>query len=409
MLNPYDAAEKAVPADPVGAFCPHGPRQIVGRDGGPLSDLRFAVKDLLDVKGFVTGCGNPEWLQTHNPASNTAPAVQLLLDAGATLIGKTHTDELAYSLNGENAHYGTPINLRAPDCIPGGSSSGSAAAVAAGLVDFALGTDTGGSIRVPASYCGIYGIRPTHGRVPIAGCMPLAPSFDTVGWFADDASILARVGSMIFGSEVADPRAGRLLIAADFFDGADRGVAQPCFDAAYSLKGMFASSATVRISSDLESWAQAFRVLQGGEAWREHGAWVTAHSASLGAAIRNRFVWASKIDGDRIDAAGSARKRALDRLETLLGQNDIILMPTTPCTALPRNLTQEQLDPIRARILRFTCIAGLCGLPQLSVPVQQSGQRPVGLSLLGRPGSDEKLLGLARLIAPVAPDPPHRR
>ena len=351
-------------------------------------------------------------MRTHTPASSTAPTIQLLLDAGATLVGRTYTDELAYSLNGENAHYGTPVNIRAPGRIPGGSSSGSAAAVAAGLVDFAIGTDTGGSVRVPSSYCGVYGIRPTHGRVSTAGCMPLAPSFDTIGWFADEATVLAQVGSTMFGSPVTGERPGRLLIASDLFESVDRDVGPSCCDVIHSLKELFASSSTVRIAPDLEDWAQAFRVLQGAEVWQEHSAWVKVHSASLGAAIRDRFLWASRIDDGQVDAARSVRKCAHDRLETLLGHDGVILMPTTPCTALPRNLTQETLDPIRARILRFTCIAGLCGLPQVSMPIRKSGQRPVGLSLLGQRGSDEKLLSLACKAAQIpslASDHPHPR
>ncbi|MDP6620082.1 MAG: amidase family protein, partial [Nitrospinota bacterium] len=176
----------------LGAFCDWTEVHLPGKAGGPLAGLRFAVKDLYDVEGHVTGRGNPDWLATHGPAESTAPAVARLVEAGATMIGKTITDELAFSLFGENFHYGTPVNTRAPDRVPGGSSSGSASAVAGGLVDFAVGSDTGGSVRVPASFCGILGIRPTHGRISLEGCMPLAPSLDTVGWFANDPELLER-------------------------------------------------------------------------------------------------------------------------------------------------------------------------------------------------------------------------
>src|SRR3989442_12875541 len=138
-----------------------------GASRGPLVGLTFAVKASYDVAGQRTGFGSPDWLRTHDPAGCTAPVVQRLLDAGAHLVGKTHTDELTWSLTGENAHYGAPVNVNAPGRIPGGSSSGSAAAVAGGLVDFALGSDTGGSVRAPSSFCGIYGIRPTHWRVSL--------------------------------------------------------------------------------------------------------------------------------------------------------------------------------------------------------------------------------------------------
>src|SRR3546814_654433 len=180
-----------------GAFITHAEVRIDGAADGPLAGVTFAAKDIFDTAGHVTGCGNPDWLRTHSPAVETAPVVHTLLEAGATLVGKTLTDEIAYSLNGENVHYGTPINVNAPGRIPGGSSNGSAAAVAGGLVDFALGSDTGGSVRVPASYCGIYGLRPTHDRISLDGVMPLAPSFDTVGWFAREADLIARVGQVL--------------------------------------------------------------------------------------------------------------------------------------------------------------------------------------------------------------------
>src|SRR6188768_3826585 len=164
---------------------------------GPLDGLTFAVKDLIDVAGHRTGCGNPTWLATHPPATVSAICVEQLLAAGATCLGKTITDEIAFSLLGENHFYGTPLNPAAPDRVPGGSSSGSASAVACGLVDFAVGTDTGGSIRVPASNCGIFGLRPSHGLISVAGVMPFAPKLDTVGLFARDIDILQRATAVL--------------------------------------------------------------------------------------------------------------------------------------------------------------------------------------------------------------------
>src|SRR5690606_37246293 len=166
---------------------------------GPLAGLRLAVKDLFDVAGMPTGAGNPRWLETHEAPDADAEAVARLRAAGASLVGKTITDELAWSLNGSNAHYGTPDNPAAPGRLPGGSSSGSASAVASGLADIGLGTDTGGSIRVPASYCGLFGLRPTHGRVPLEGAVPLAASFDTAGVFTRDAATLRKASETLLG------------------------------------------------------------------------------------------------------------------------------------------------------------------------------------------------------------------
>src|SRR5436309_7882862 len=185
--------------DNLGAFSRHTHVAVKGTGAGPLPNLIFGAKNIYDVAGHKTGFGSPDWLATHGPATRTAPSKQILLDAGADLEGKPHTDELTYSLMGENAHYGPPINVNAPGRIPGGSSSGSAAAVAGRLVDFAVGSDTGGSVRAPASFCGIYGIRPTHGRVSLEGACPLAPSFDTYGWFARDPALLERGGHVPLG------------------------------------------------------------------------------------------------------------------------------------------------------------------------------------------------------------------
>ncbi|HEX6004321.1 MAG TPA: amidase family protein, partial [Burkholderiales bacterium] len=211
--------------DQVGAFCRHTHVALKGSGSGPLAGLTFGVKDIYDIAGHRTGFGSPDWFATHAAAARTAPTVQRILNAGADMVGKTHTDELTYSLNGENPHYGTPVNVNAPGRIPGGSSSGSAAAVAAGLCDFALGSDTGGSVRAPASYCGIYGIRPTHGRVSLEGACPLAPSFDTAGWFARDATLLERVGQVLLG-EARAQAPGRLLLARDAFELAGDAITQ---------------------------------------------------------------------------------------------------------------------------------------------------------------------------------------
>src|SRR3954454_4283402 len=169
---------------------------------GPLRGLRFAVKDLIDVAGHRTGCGNPTWLAAHPPATVSAVCVEQLLAAGAQCEGKTITDEFAFSLLGENFHYGTPLNPTAPDRVPGGSSNGSASAVACGIVDFALGTDTGGSVRVPASNCGICGWRPSHGLISVAGVMPFSPTFDTVGVFTRSAELLQRTAAVLLATDV---------------------------------------------------------------------------------------------------------------------------------------------------------------------------------------------------------------
>ena len=203
--------------DPLNAFCKDSQAYLPGAAAGPLSGLTFAAKDIFDVAGHVTGGGNPDWKATHQPADKSAWVVEALTNAGAAMVGKTLTDELTRGIFGENAHYGTPTNPRAPGCVPGGSSSGSASAVAGGLL-ICFGSDTGGSVRVPASFCGLYGLRPSHGTIPLDGILLQAPSFDTIGWFARDLQTFSRVGSVLLESSSTPTRPQRLVIAEDAFD-----------------------------------------------------------------------------------------------------------------------------------------------------------------------------------------------
>jgi amidase len=385
--------------DPLGAFVPHGDIRIEGAPDGPLAGLSFAAKDIYDVAGHVTGCGSPEWLRTHGPAERTAPAVQALLDAGATLVGKTLTDELAFSLQGENAHYGTPLNSAAPDRVPGGSSNGSASAVAGGLVDLALGSDTGGSVRVPASYCGLFGIRPTHGRISLAGVMPLAPSFDTVGWFARDADLLARLGAVLLGAGAA-ARPTRLLRAEDGFGLAFAGVAEALRPALDAAERAIAKAAPVTVAPDgLDQWFESFRLIQFAEVWRSHGDWVSRVKPAFGPGIRERFELARAIDPASVAAARTAREAVIRRLDDLLGEGTILCLPTAPGIAPLKNSAPQAVEGFRVRVQRLTCIAGLAGLPQVSLPLGRLDGCPVGFSLVARRGGDEMLLALARTIA----------
>jgi len=222
--------------------------EVRATDSGPLGGLSFAVKDLIDIDGHITGCGNPTWRRTHPPASVNAVCVDQLLEAGARCVGKTVTDELAFSLLGENHFYGTPLNPRAPGRVPGGSSSGSASAVARGLVDFALGTDTGGSVRVPANNCGVWGLRPSHGFVSVAGVNAFAPTFDTVGVLARNAQVLARVAETLLACDVVpDEEPATIHLLEEAFSLADTDVRKALDDPVGRLKRLF--EGRVRVTS----------------------------------------------------------------------------------------------------------------------------------------------------------------
>lgn len=380
------------------AFCDYGPIDIAGTPGGPLSGTGFAVKDLFDVAGLPTGAGSPDWLRTHEPPRRTAPVVETLLGAGARLIGKTHTDELAWSLNGENAHYGTPPNPAAPERIPGGSSSGSASAVAAGLVDFAIGTDTGGSVRLPASYCGIFGIRPTHGIVPLDRAVPLAPSLDTAGWFARDAAMLRRVGAVLLPA-VAPPAPRRLVMADDAFAEAGVGVASTLGEATARIATLFDRHDREVLAPDgLAAWRHVFRMVQSAEAWASHGDWIARTRPAFGPGVAERFEAASRLDPAEVEAAVARRAGIRARMDEILGPDGVILLPSAPGIAPLRGSGGEELEAFRAKALAILCPAGLAGLPQVSIPAALLEGCPLGISLIGPRGSDAALLDLALRI-----------
>jgi amidase len=377
--------------DPYGAFSRHTHVALDGAPAGPLHGLSFAVKDVFDIAGHRTGNGNPVWLETHAPASRTASSVERLLAAGARMIGKTHTDELAYSLNGENAHYGTPINPKAPGRIPGGSSSGSAAAVSGGLVDFALGTDCGGSVRLPASYCGIYGMRTTHGLVPADGIVDLAASFDTVGWFARDPQTMRRVGEVLL--PVSDFKPRRLLIAQDAFAFAGAEVAEALASQVSRLKEAFAHHREVSIyTGDPGAWLEIFRILQGDEIRKRHSAWIDTHNPHFGPGIAERFRWTCTIDPSEVEKMRSLREDVARHMDAFLGDDALLCLPTAPGIAPELATPVAELEVFRARALALLCIAGLARLPQISLPLGAMQRCPLGLSLIAPRGADRGLI-----------------
>jgi amidase len=384
--------------DPFGAFFRRLDIMARGSSGGPLAGLTFGAKDLFDVMGNVTGAGNPDWLRTHGPATETACSIQVLLEAGARLVGKTITDELAFSLSGKNVHYGTPLNPAAPDRITGGSSSGSASAAAASLVDFALGTDTSGSIRIPASYCGLFAMRPTHGRISTLGVVPLAPSFDTVGWLARNAEVLYRVGEVLLGERSSPAPLRRLLIAEDAFALADPPLQDLLTTSLTSIRTHFQTVASIRLAqAPLQSWAKTELVLKDYEAWQTHGSWIEQVNPCFAPDIERRFQRASKVTLAQRAAAEPERIAIRTRLLELLQDDAVICLPTAPSIAPRRDTPGEALDEVRHRTLTLTCLAGLGGLPQIALPMVTYEGCPAGISLIGAPGQDMALLAFARM------------
>jgi amidase len=389
--------------DPVNAFVP-GPRaHVAGRPGGPLSGLTFAVKDLFDVAGVPTGGGNHDWPAAHAVPERHAWAVQRLLDAGADMIGKTITDEVSLGILGESAFDGTPLNTAAPERVPGGSSSGSAAAVAAGLCDTALGTDTGGSMRVPASFCGLYGIRPTHGRVDLTGLMPQAPSSDTAGWFARDAQTFAKVGSVMLGEEPG-PLPTRLLVAVDAFGFADPEVMQALQPMVERLATVLGATPREEIMAPqgLSVWARAQRCLQPVEAWATFRPWIEQHNPRMAFGVAAGLIAGSQVSAADQGWAALMREEARARMRHLLPPGTILCLPTTPFPAPLRGQSIPALRPVRDRITCLCAQGGLAGHPQVSLPGATVDGAPVGLSIIGGRGTDAALLAVAQAMEDAA-------
>lgn len=378
---------------------------------GPLDGLTFAVKDLIDVAGHSTGCGNPTWLATHPPATVNAICVDQILAVGAQCVGKTITDEVAFSLFGENHHFGTPLNPAAPDRVPGGSSSGSASAVACGLVDFALGTDTGGSVRVPASNCGIWGLRPSHGFISIAGVMPLAPTYDTVGFFARDLDVLTHVANVLL--PVADATSitltsstGTIHVIKELFAIADSAVQEALVPVVSQLRQTFPGKVQDTSLADLcgderaanpSTWLTIYRVLQGTEMLSCLGAWMAAAKPEFGPAPSVGLQFVHSHDRSRVGEAIALRELFCRRLNSSLGPNDLLCLPTAPTIApLKNSKAYDRNSDYYIRTLPVTAVSGVGRLPQLSMPLGQVGTAPIGLSLAAARGNDVFLLNMAR-------------
>ncbi len=373
---------------------------ISGATNGKLAGLKFVAKDMFDIKGEITGIGNPTWARTHAPATANATAVDMILDAGGTLIGKACSDEFAFSVDGINIHFGAPDNPQYPDRIPGGSSSGSGSAVASGLVDFALGTDTGGSIRVPASYCGIYGFRPSHGRVSLEGVAPLAPLLDAVGWMARDPLMLETVGSVLLNENPSALFPKKLLIARDTFKLISQELKPSIEKAVDTFASKFAEVEDVHLEPyGWEGHAQLYKIFQGRQAWSIYGSWITENNPYMCPSIKERFDFTKTVTENDFEAATEFRNRIVSGFAELLAGDVVLCMPTI--TGLPPLIdsSDEELLSNRARNMNLTGVAPLARVPEVCLPIPLIEKKTTtGLSFLAAQGNDMMLLNLCRKI-----------
>jgi amidase len=355
---------------------------------------------MVDIAGERSGSGNPDWLAQAPTATANAAPVEKLLGAGATITGKTICDEFFYSVAGVNAHYGTPTNVRAPGRLPGGSSSGSAAAVAAGVCDIGLGSDTGGSIRIPASFCGLYGLRTTHGRVDTRGVMDMARSFDTVGWFAATPGVFRKAGPVLLGGAAVPAPIERLLIADDSFAQADAPVAALLRDALIAANDVLPKPQPIRIAPDgFDIWREPLRIIQAYETWQVYGRFVEEKHPRLGQGVAERMQIAANVTKAEADAARKIHTAAREHIRAQIPPGTVMALPSAPCIAPLIESSAEDLESFRVRVMRLTCVAGFGGLPQVSIPIGTIDGCPVGLSFVGWAGGDEVLLDLAASLS----------
>ncbi|KAE8009131.1 hypothetical protein FH972_005584 [Carpinus fangiana] len=385
----------------------------------PLAGLTFAIKDIFDLKGYVTGFGNRDWERAHECSGKTAVAVTALLKNGATCAGKTVMDEFAFGITGENIHYGTPTNPQMPSCIPGGSSSGSAVAVAAELVDFSLGTDTIGCVRIPASFCGILGFRPSHGAISTIGVLPNSQSLDTVGWFARDPSILHRVGHVLLQLNSVEPRrARRLLFAGDLFQFSKVPTQKTLYVVSKaienlsgyqppkhmnfgqyialnvpSLKGFRESSTNLQNgTSTLKALSSVMVSLQRYEFKSNHEEWVKSVKPKLGRDVSDRILAAINTSHENMKTLYKVRTEMRAALQNLLKDDGILVVPTVADPPLKPNVKKQLSAEFHDRAFALSSIASMSGCCQVTIPLGKHNEYPISVSFITFHGADKFLL-----------------
>ena len=366
--------------------------------------IRLAVKDLINVAGVPTTAGSRALAATAVAAERDAPCLAGARAAGARIVGKANLDELAFGASGVNAYFGTPVNPLDPGRVPGGSSSGSAVAVAAGEADLAYGSDTGGSIRIPSAFCGVTGLKTTHGRIPLAGVWPLAPSMDTIGPMARDvAGVAAGLALLEPGFSVdvaAAARVGRIRLADVDVD--------PVIDAA--VDAALARCGVQVIEVSLPGWGAARRtsdVIIDAEAAVSNRALLAdpARRDLLSPRVRAGLVEAQAVTSAQLLVARAEQERWRDAMAAALRGVEVLALATVPF--FPPRLE----DAVRHGYLALTSPVNLAGFPALALPVPvpvpvPAGQRlPASLQLIGRPGAEALLLATGAAIESAVSGP----
>ncbi|XP_010520942.1 PREDICTED: outer envelope protein 64, mitochondrial [Tarenaya hassleriana] len=386
----------------------------------PLSGLTFSVADAFDVKDYITGFGNPQWKKTHGPAEKTAVVVTALLKTGATCVGKTIMDEMGFGITGENKHYGTPVNPKMPSHVPGGCSSGAAVSVAAELVDFALGIDTTGGVRIPASFCGILGFRPSQGTVSSVGVLPNSQSLETVGWFARDPSVLCQVGHALLSLNAVPNRRQRCFIFADdlfelsyipkqktvhvirkgienlsgYQSPKHMNLGQHVASNIPSLKGFCEQSVNLQNSaSTLKVLSSVMLSIQRHEFRTNHEEWFQSCKSYLGPKVSSQVLEALKSRNENIKSLYKVKTEMRAAIQNLLKDDGVLVIPTV-ADASPKLKTNKKnsLNEFLDRTYALSSIASMSGCCQVTIPLGNHGDHPISVSFLTYHGGDKFLL-----------------
>lgn len=400
MLNNQKLSVSAQPPyDPLQAFVRDNHIALPGLEEGPLAGLTFGIKDAFEILGSTYSIGHPEWLRTHEPAEATASLVTKVLEAGADLVGKTVCDELMFSLSGENWHYGSPINPQDPRRYCGGSSSGTAAAAAGGLVDFAIGTDCLGSIRIPPSYTGILGLRASIGRIPTDGQAPYSASLDSSGFVAQDPEVFRKVANVILGADEKETPFKKLLVAEDSFNCVSQELKEALKPAVEHVKGFFDEVIYADISDvDLEQWVNTLQTIQSYEVWENYGGWIRKYRPRLSEGPGSRLEAASQITLTAYRKALAEREKIKTRIDEVIDEETVMCLPSAASVAPLRTSTEAEINASRLQTSELLCVSPLSGNPQISLPLAEFDQVPLGLSLLSTQNSDQKLVQKALQI-----------
>ena len=378
------------------AWCDYPPAEVPHALDGPLAGMTLAVKDIYQVAGFPNGWGSPTRLAEAAPDTETAPVVQALLDAGARVVGKAQCEELCFSLTGINKHYGAPVNPRAPGRVTGGSSSGSVSLTAAGAVDIATGSDTGGSVRGPASYTGLLGLRTTHGRVPLERTMPLAPSYDVFGWFTHDPADYDRVGAVVLGEDDDATTLSRVLSVPELDDRLLGESERTAYAGAMRIvEDRLGAPSPVALPFELSDAYWTFRRTQAAEAWASLGGWIESRDPDLGPGVKERFAYGRDLPAEEAQGAARRREELRRQIEDMVALDGVIVFPTMPSCAPMASDGNAALEEFRNRALALLCLSGISGLPQITVPLAEVNGAPMGVSLMGPRGCDRRLIALA--------------